>query len=445
MKKILILAYDFPPYVSVAGLRPYSWYKYLHQYDIHPVVVTRQWKNKHGNALDYISPGYSNSIDIQKTFRGTVIKTPYIPNLSNRIHLKYGKNKLSSIRRFITAYYEFLQYILPIGNKKEIYYAADEIIKNEKIDCIIATGEPFVLFKYAAQLSKKHSIPWIADYRDPWIQNVSLKDKFYKNWFAYFERVYLKTASKITTVSTFIKKQIEQNIEDKEFGIIYNGYDPEIVNEIKNITQSKNTLSIAFTGTIYKWHPIESILQTCNELIAQSDIKLELFFYGTNEENLIKEKILAKYTNLNKCVFFHSKMENLKLAKSLAKHNVFLLFNDYSILGTKIFDYLAVNRKILLCYDDDKVSKQLKDTYYLYEELEDESNRLQADVIEETNSGIVIKDSEHLKQVLIELNNELREKGIIECNSVNIDKYSRVYQVEKLVEKIKHAISTHSN
>ncbi|MDA3780596.1 MAG: hypothetical protein PF487_10325 [Bacteroidales bacterium] len=29
MKKVLILAYDFPPYVSVGGLRPYSWYKYI--------------------------------------------------------------------------------------------------------------------------------------------------------------------------------------------------------------------------------------------------------------------------------------------------------------------------------------------------------------------------------------------------------------------------------
>ena len=29
MKKVIILAYDFPPYVSVGGLRPSSWYNYL--------------------------------------------------------------------------------------------------------------------------------------------------------------------------------------------------------------------------------------------------------------------------------------------------------------------------------------------------------------------------------------------------------------------------------
>jgi glycosyltransferase involved in cell wall biosynthesis len=56
MKKVLILAYDFPPYVSVGGLRPYSWYKYFHEFGLYPIVVTRQWGNKYGNHLDYIAP-----------------------------------------------------------------------------------------------------------------------------------------------------------------------------------------------------------------------------------------------------------------------------------------------------------------------------------------------------------------------------------------------------
>ncbi len=34
MKKLLILAYDFPPYVSVGGLRPYAWYRYLKEYGV---------------------------------------------------------------------------------------------------------------------------------------------------------------------------------------------------------------------------------------------------------------------------------------------------------------------------------------------------------------------------------------------------------------------------
>ena len=34
MKKLLILAYDFPPYISVGVLRPYLWYKYMKEYGV---------------------------------------------------------------------------------------------------------------------------------------------------------------------------------------------------------------------------------------------------------------------------------------------------------------------------------------------------------------------------------------------------------------------------
>jgi hypothetical protein len=44
MKKVLILAYDFPPYVSVGGLRPHAWYNYLKEFGVEPIVVTRQWE-----------------------------------------------------------------------------------------------------------------------------------------------------------------------------------------------------------------------------------------------------------------------------------------------------------------------------------------------------------------------------------------------------------------
>ena len=55
MKKILILAYDFPPYISAGSLRPYSWYESLHEFGVYPVVITRQWDNKYGNHLDYVA------------------------------------------------------------------------------------------------------------------------------------------------------------------------------------------------------------------------------------------------------------------------------------------------------------------------------------------------------------------------------------------------------
>ena len=183
MKKVLILAYDFPPYVSVGGMRPYNWYRYLKEFDVEPVVITRQWENKHGNNLDYIDGGSSKETIIEKTEFGTIIRTPYIPNFANRLMLKYGENKYRILRKSISAFYEFAQFIFPVGPKVELYRGAKEYLKNNKVDVIIATGDPFILFSYASKLSKEFGIPWIADYRDPWSHNQEHRKNFIqKHW-----------------------------------------------------------------------------------------------------------------------------------------------------------------------------------------------------------------------------------------------------------------------
>ena len=189
MKKVLILAYDFPPYVSVGGLRPYAWYNYLKEFGVEPIVVTRQWGNAHGNHLDYISAGSSKQTIVEVSEHGTIIRSPYKPNFANRLLLKHGDHRYRFLRKSISAYYEFAQFLLPIGPKIELYKAAKHYLKNNQVDAIIATGDPFVLFGYASKLSKAFNIPWIADYRDPWSHNEEAqKTMIQKTWNTYMEK-----------------------------------------------------------------------------------------------------------------------------------------------------------------------------------------------------------------------------------------------------------------
>ena len=128
---MLILAYDFPPYISVSGQRNYSWYKNLKKFGIHPIIITRQWGNLNGNHLDFIQPSKKEHTTFEKTDYGMIIRTPFRLNISNKIILKYGIKKFSKIRKFITLLYEFFQFLFPIGNKKNIYFEAKNIYANQ--------------------------------------------------------------------------------------------------------------------------------------------------------------------------------------------------------------------------------------------------------------------------------------------------------------------------
>lgn len=438
-KKILILAYDFPPYVSVGGLRPFNWYKYLNEFGVYPYVVTRQWENNHGNFLDYISESKSNFSTIENDEKGTLIRAPYKPNISNRLLIKYGEQRHKLIRKSITGYFEFGQFISKTGPKVGIYHAAKQFLKENKIDVIVATGDPFVLFGYAASLSKEFGIPWIADYRDPWSQNKShSKNIIFRIWNKYFEKKIVSSASQIITVSDFLKLTIGSLIEKIPIHILPNGYDPEVIDEIGKIDQGSEIFQIAFVGTIYEWHPIRSFLKILDQFaINNPEVKFRFNLYGINITAQIEELIENEFAALKKYVYITPKIPNDILLKELAQNNVMLLFNYYSFMGTKIFDYLGIRRKILMCYSNDEETLKLKDKYYTMDEIIGVSHQLQIDLIEETKSGMIVENEENLLIAINDLYREFEINKKIECNSINVENYSRKIQVKKLAEIIR--------
>ena len=439
MKKVLILAYDFPPYVSVGGLRPYAWYNYLKEFGLEPIVVTRQWGNAHGNHLDYISAGSSKQTIVEVSEHGTIIRSPYKPNFANRLLLKHGDHRYRFLRKSISAYYEFAQFLLPIGPKIELYKAAKHFLKNNQVDAIIATGDPFVLFRYASKLSKAFNIPWIADYRDPWSHNEEAqKTMIQKTWNTYMEKKTVSTASLISTVSKFVHSKIETLIPNKPFIISPNGYDTLAIDQIKNIKQNDDELCISFVGTIYNWHPVESFLRVANEFVTEHpEAKIRFKFYGTNLTDELNRMLSEQFPNLKAHVLITPKMQNQELLEKLASDHVMILFNYYSYMGTKIFDYLGIRRKMILCYENDPEAHSLKQKYYHVDESGSESKQLQADLIKQTNSGNIVKDSQHLRQVLHDLYVEFQATGQIACDSHGVEQYSRKIQVERLAELIK--------
>lgn len=440
LKKILILAYDFPPYISVGGLRPYAWLKYFKEFGFEPVVLTRQWDNQYGDYRDYIAPSQSKKEIREENEFGTVIRAPFHPNLSNRLLLKNGNSKNRLLRKSITALNEYGQHFLPIGAKRTIYKAARKYLEKNKVDFILATGDPFILFRYAYNLSKEFDTPWIADYRDPWTLNQEEQKNKFNLWFSsFFEKKWVSNAALITTVSSFVQNKIQRILTtEKDYLIIPNGFDPDNIEAVKHIQQNREKLTISFVGTIYNWHPYEHFLKTCAEFIEENpDCSFHIKFYGINLTKEISDLIQTKLINLREFVSIIPKMPNAKLLEELAKDNVMLLFNYYSYMGTKIFDYIGLKRKILFCFTDDSIAKSLKARYYKVKESDNFSGQLQAELIKDSNAGILVKDATDLKKHLISLNEEFKVNNNISANTNNSDNFSRKHYVKILSYQLK--------
>ena len=414
----------------------------MHRSGIYPVVVTRQWSNRYGNELDYIASGTSGNDEVEQSGHGTLIRSPYKPNLANTILLKYGPGRFALPRKIISAWYEVAQYFFNVGPKSGIYQAARNYLKHNSADAIIASGDPFVLFRYAHLLSREFGIPFIVDYRDTWchVKGEGIK-YFLSRLYPLFERRFAGQAAAITTVSGYIKRLIELNLKDKNYFIIPNGYDPEAAVKVSGIKQNDKLFTIAMAGTIYPWHPWKSFLDIANQFVMQRQgVQISIIFYGINIPGEVQSYVSARCAALNGMVTIKPRMDNTLLLAEMADANVLLLFNYYSMMGTKIYDYLALKRRILLCYGNEPKAVKLKEKYFPMLELDGESHQLQQDVIEATNSGVVAGDEPHLLEILKTWHREFETTRQLSCHSHGVEQFSRLTQAERLAEVVKEVI-----
>ena len=435
----LILAYDFPPYVSVGGLRPYSWFRYLARFGVDPIVVTRQWENRFGDERDYVAPGAVPHEVVEETISGTIVRAPHRPHLGNRILLNYGNTRNVLLRRAITAAYELGQFYANVGPKAAVYRAARNLLSRRRVDVILATGEPFVLFRYATKLSREFGIPWVADFRDAWSQNKGRAGfRLSRRWDEALERRYTASARLITTVSGLLARMLATVHEGKTVEIVMNGFDPESVESARSTPQARDRFTIGFAGMIYGWHPVETVFSVLNHVSAVAPFELSLV--GINDRVGIERLLTSKFSNLAKKTTFVGRLPNDLAARELAKANVLLMFNNYAYLGTKIFDYLALKRHVLLCYANDPDANRLRVAHYNLEIGDQDDDRVLETVVRETRAGTVVQDAEHLRVVLTRLIDTFRLTGAVPCESLGTEKYSRVTQTATLAALLRGVV-----
>ena len=112
-------------------------------------------------------------------------------------------------------------------------------------------------------------------------------------------------------------------------------------------------------------------------------------------------------------------------------------------MGTKIYDYLGLKRKILFCFTADENALILKDKYYKIDESLNANTELQSHLIKNSKSGVIVSNADKLKEVLMQLFLEFKETKNIKCESQNVEQFSREFRVKELADLIEKNISSH--
>ena len=154
--RVLIICNDFPPLNSIGSRRPYSWYRWFKEFGVEPIVITKQWTKKIEKQENIFKNPIEKEFQKEETEFGTIFRVPIKIIPPEKILLKNGESNLIILRKALTFIYKLFSFFSFFFDKHNgIYNQAKKYLKNEKVDVIIVSGEPFVLFRYGYLLSKK--------------------------------------------------------------------------------------------------------------------------------------------------------------------------------------------------------------------------------------------------------------------------------------------------
>lgn len=394
--RILILAKDFAPLNVIAAKRPAAWYNHWKKAGIEVIVVTSTASN---NVQD---EAVSDIIRVKPSQMGD----------------KGFINKI--IRKIRSSFEIWLPFIWPSTSRYySIYKAADRILKKESFDFIIATAEPFILFAFASQLSKKFQIPWCADYRDNWSNNplANASRKLHRTWlqkfFSKVEQKWLSNARIITTASPSYSAKVADLLKKREMIFdVLNGHD---VDFIVDPPKADKVFTIVYAGRFYAFQPIEEFLEVLQEVFPDSSA-IRIDFLGLADWPEQVDRVKQAAGNIIEKTTFHKGLPYGEYIKLLAEAHCMILLSKENMawLNAKIFDYIAMKGAICQFYGNDGVL---------------------APILQQQDGAFIAQNKEELRNHLMDIFNLYQQKQI--NFNRNAAAFSRAIRAEEMLNLLK--------
>lgn len=344
-KKVLIVAFHFPPCSSSSGIqRTLSFTKYLGRYNWEPVVLSAR-----PIAYEQKNPSQMGSIP-----HNVIVKRSLA--LDSARHLSIGGR-----------YWERLA----LPDRWNNWWlsavpAGIHLIKKHDIKAIWSTYPIPTAHNIASTLSQLSGLPWIADFRDPMVEHVSRTNEIYPKDLTLRESrlaVEMKAVRHAARL-TFCTESARQIVADRydnlsadRLLVIPNGYDEDAFHEATQKTsaiekESKRRV-LLHSGTIYPGTDRDPIplLKGIKMLIDNDAIhpdKFELRFRSSSADNYLRDAInligIQSVTTILPPIPYRDALAEMLQADGLLALQG---FTSNPAIPAKIYEYVRAQRPII--------------------------------------------------------------------------------------------------
>jgi glycosyltransferase involved in cell wall biosynthesis len=412
LKKVLIIAYTFPPRCGSGSVRPMGLAKYLPQFGWEPLIMTANLPGPAPGGIQVIETDY---IDILVKLKGWLrLQQDLSVNEQLGISVrKDGDNRPILSRMFLKARATIAFPDQYIGWFKFAVQEGKSLLEKENIEAIISTSPPATAHLIARKLKEVSGKPWIADLRDLWTQNHYYRYGAIRHFIE--RKLELKTLSRADALITAhpLVNRLRKLHKWKPIYWILNGFDSDDFPKLP-LSRTNNKFIMTYTGVLYRGkRDPELLFQALLELIKSGEIKrtqVEVRFFTLVSNWLLED--VRKY-NLQDVVKIYGRIpreEALRMQMGSALLLILTWNNSHeaSIYPGKIFEYLGAQRPILAIGGPGGVVKEL---------------------LEKTRTGIHVSDLAQLKKTLMEYYQVHQTHGTIPYHAVEEEVQNYTHQV----------------
>lgn len=374
MKRVLILAYYFPPIAASGSMRPVGFCNHLMENGYYPHVLTTDWRDAHPPVA--IDPSLENLIPdgvrIDRLSHVNLLKE--LLELRSRFRSKvhgggHGDSPEvpvdatppSPIKRLKRDMMNRL-FLFP-DHQKPWIHAVNRHVKGlgrqERPDLVFATGNPWSALIAGQQVARYLSVPFVADFRDPWSQNPKppLSDSLGRKAVVW-ERKILKDADCVVANTRELADAFAQEVPESSNKIvtITNGYHDGIFPDGRIAEQSRVAdakIELSHFGSVYELRSPIKLLQAIQQLwkagvVTKEDIRVR-FIGAWIVEDVACNRLAAELETAGLITREPPVAHDAYLNRLAAAQNLLILQQAFPLqIPGKIYEYIASGRPMII-------------------------------------------------------------------------------------------------
>lgn len=358
MKRVLIIAYYWPPNGGVGVYRWLKFAKYLPQFGWQPVVYTPE-----NPELQAVDAGLEADIPAEVEVIKAPITEPYSwykrftgKRTDERLQTAFLREEAGPSWKEDLANWLRSNFFIPDARVwwvKPSVKRLENYLKEHPVDLIVTTGSPHSLHLIGRALKRSTGIPWLADFRDPWT-NIDYYSQLKLTRWAdakqhRLERAVLQEADQVLTVSWHWAEELRA-LGAAKVEVITNGYDPDDLPSPPAALDER--WSLVHVGSITATRDVPALWSALGERLrndAEFKKRFVLRLVGGVDHSVLKS---LEEAGLMGHVERIGQVDHEEALRHMQRARVLLLpVNDtpnvMGFLPAKVFEYLGVRRPIL--------------------------------------------------------------------------------------------------